>query len=100
MNQLLAAQIFVPTGPGQELLMATLFNDDTVLQHQNLIRPLHSGQAMGNHQHRASRHGPPEALLHSGLRFRIQGAGGLVQQQHSRVTHHGPGYGQPLPLTT
>ena len=53
---------------------------------------------MGDHQHGAARHGLIQAPLHRLLRFGIQGAGGLIQQQHRRIAEHRPGDGQPLQL--
>ena len=54
---------------------------------------------MGNGHHRLAFHQAVQALLNGGLHFRVQRAGGLVQQEDGRVLQHDACDGDALPLT-
>ena len=53
---------------------------------------------MGDDKDGPALHQLVHALLDQGLGPGVDGAGGLVQDQHRRVRHGGPGDGQQLPL--
>ena len=53
---------------------------------------------MGDDERRPAHHQPVERRLHNLFALRIEGAGGLVQNQDARVLQYSPGDGDALPL--
>ena len=56
------------------------------------------GKPVGDDKHRPARREAVHALFNQFFRPGVDGAGGLVQNQHRRVRHGGPGDCQQLPL--
>mmetsp|Transcript_29011 Transcript_29011/g.81160 ORF Transcript_29011/g.81160 Transcript_29011/m.81160 type:complete len:411 (-) Transcript_29011:664-1896(-) len=86
------------SGPRQEVGVGPVLHHAAVVQHEDLVGASHRAQAMGNHERGAAPHDPLQSLLHQSLALGVERAGGLVQQQHSGVLQHSPGYGYPLLL--
>ena len=80
--------------------MSATIHDPTLFEHDNLIRLLHRGQAMGNHQNRAIGHGLLQAQLHRRLGLSIQGAGRFIQQQDRGIPQDRASDRDALQLTT
>ena len=78
--------------------MAAPLDDFAVLQHHDGVGVAHGGQAVGDDEHGAALHQLIHALFDEGLGAGIDRAGGLVQDEHRRVGHGGPGDGQQLAL--
>ncbi len=78
--------------------MGAPLDDLPLLQYHDGLGISHSGEAVGDDKHRPAGHQAVHALLDKLLGPGVDGAGGLIQNQHRRVGHRCPGDGQQLPL--
>ena len=97
-HKLRIVQRGVEPAPGHQLVVIALLGDLSVLQHQNEIRVLNGGQAVGDDEAGAALHQPVHGLLDLDLRAGVHVGGGLVQNEHGGVAEHGAGDGDKLPL--
>src|SRR3954471_3678804 len=83
-------QLTVPAG----------FHDPPVIKDDDLVGMHDRAETMGNHE--AGPAGPQafQALMDEPFAFAIEIAGGLVQNQYSRVGQESASNGQPLTLAT
>ena len=79
--------------------MIAAFDDPAMLQHHNGVSVSDSGQAMGNEKNSASFHELIHAPFDEGFGTGVDGAGGLVENEHRRVGDGGPCDGQKLALS-
>src|SRR6185369_7522908 len=87
--ELLLVESRVEAVAGQQLLVSPSLDDAALLQDQDLIGTEDRAQAMGDDQA-----GPPhqerlQRTLDEGLGARIEGRGGLVQDEEARVAQDG-----------
>lgn len=82
----------------QQLLVVAPLDDAAVIQHHDGVGVADRAEAVGDDKHRAALHEPVHALLDEALCPCVDAAGGLVQDQHRRVGHSGPGDGKELAL--
>ena len=80
--------------------MVAALDDMTLVDHQDLVRLLYGGEAVGDHQGGARLAQLVDGRLDVAFGLGIQGRGGLVQQQYRGVTQQGAGDGDALALTT
>ena len=73
-------------------------DDPAGVEHDDLVGVAHGGEPVGDHQHGPLLHQAVDRLLHQPLRFGVERAGGLVQDQDRRVAQQRPGDGDPLAL--
>ena len=85
---------------GHQIGVGALFDDAARIHHDNPVGPLNRGQTVSDDEGRATGHGIMQGLLNQTLIFGVQSAGGLIEQEHGRIAHQGPGNSQPLLLTT
>ena len=78
--------------------MRALFDDASVLQHEDLIRGKDRGETVGDQDTGAGAHQRVDGSLDRGLRDGIQGGCRLVKDQQRRVLEQDAGYGDPLAL--
>ena len=90
----------IEAAPGDQLRVTALLYHHAPVHHDDPVRVLHGGQAVGNDQGRPPGHGLGQGELDQTLVLGVQGAGGLVEQQDRGVAHQGPGNGDPLALPT
>ena len=81
-----------------QLLVGSVFNEPAVLQEEDAVGLADRGEAVGDVDGRAALAQLPEAGEEFVLRLRIQGRGGLVENQDRRLAHEGAAQGQFLPL--
>src|SRR5690625_5003268 len=94
-------QLGIAPPGGQQLFVATLFDDAAVLEHGNLVGHSHGGKAVGNEDGHAVGTVLPEMLEDGGLGLGVHGGGGFIQHQDvCLAAHEGPGQGDLLPLAT
>ena len=86
--------------PRQQFFMCPVFDNTSLLFHQNGVRRPHGRQAMRNEEHRTSPTHLGEVVLDDGFRLVIKRTGGFVKDENARVAHQGSGNGQALALTT
>ena len=79
-------------------MVAALFHHLALVHDHDPIGLEHGGQTVGDNQGGTAYHGLFQGLLDETLILRIQGTGGLVQQQDGRIADQGPGNGQTLAL--
>lgn len=79
--------------------MCSLFNNVSILHNQNPVCRLYGGQPMGHHKAGPPFHQLFKCLLHPDFCSRINGRGGLIQNQHGRTHEHHPGDTQKLLLS-
>ena len=84
----------------QQLGMAALFQHTALVEHDDVVRVLDRGQAMRDHQRGAVLHQSLHGFLDQALRFGIQRAGGLVEDQDRRVLEDRARDGDALALAT
>ena len=96
--KLLPHQARIEPAARHEFLMSAGLRDAALAQHQDAVGVSHRGQAMGDDEAGAVVHQALQRLLHQRLRFAIERAGGLVQDQDSRVLQQRPRDGDALPL--
>mmetsp|Transcript_163293 Transcript_163293/g.396879 ORF Transcript_163293/g.396879 Transcript_163293/m.396879 type:complete len:476 (-) Transcript_163293:10-1437(-) len=88
------------TLPGDELRVGAALDDAALAHDDDLVRPAHRGQPVGDDQSRPAGHEPLESLLDQALRLVVQGACCLVQDHQTRTPQHRARYCDPLLLAT
>ena len=79
--------------------MAAALDDAAVIEHGDLIRHAHGGEAVGDENRDAIACELAEMLEHFGLGLRIHGSGGLIEHQHVGArAHEGARQRNLLPL--
>ena len=78
--------------------MGASLDDAALFQYHDAVAVSHGGKPVGNDEGGASMHEPVHALLDDLLCPGIDGAGGLIQDEHRRVCDSGPGNGKKLAL--
>ncbi len=79
--------------------MGAVLYDVSLLQHHDLVGIPYRGEAVGDDEGGASGHQTVHAVLHKLFCAGVNGAGGLVQDQHRRIRNGGSRNAQELPLT-
>src|SRR5690554_4888006 len=82
----------------QQLLVRAALHDAAGIYHQDLVRPLHGGEAVGYDEGGAPPHEDLQRRLHKRLGLAVKRAGGLVQDEDPRVLQQRAGDGHALPL--
>ena len=82
----------------EQVLMAVKGTDPTVVQHQDPVCPLHTGDPLGDDDLRDAGDLPGKCIPDPGVGGSIHCAGGIVQDQHLGPLQKGPGNTQPLLL--
>ena len=82
----------------QQIFVGVKAADPAVVQHQDAVRVLHTGNALGNDDLGGSGDYRLQGIPDFGIRGRIHGAGGIVQNQHFGLLQQGPGNTEPLLL--
>ncbi len=67
-----------------------------LMHHNNSVRVFHTGDPLGNDKLGGAGDSLGKSLPYPGVRGRVHGAGGIVQDQHSRFFHQSPGNAEPL----
>ena len=80
--------------------MSPGLQDSPTLHHADQIGRSNRTQPMRNHKTRAATHQATQTLLNQLLTVRIQIAGGLVQDQQTRISENSASNCQTLPLST
>ena len=83
---------------GQQFLVRAALDDFAVFDHQNAVGILDGGQAVGNDDGRAPLDDPVDGGLDARLGERIDGGGGLVQNEQAWIAQNSPGEGNQLLL--
>ena len=83
---------------GDQLIVAAALNDPALFQNHDAVGILDGGKPVGDNERGSPGHQSIHALLDQCLGAGVDGAGGLIQNQHRRVGHRRPGDGQQLPL--
>src|SRR5437867_7193901 len=78
--------------------MGPLFDDSAGVEDENPVRPTHGRYPMSDHEGGPAMHQAGQSLANKRFRFRIDGRGGLVQDQDGWVVHDGPSQGDSLDL--
>ena len=79
----------VGTAGGQQLVVAPLFHDAAVLDHNDLIGLHDRAQPMGHREHRARTLKGGQCLLDAVLTVAVERAGGFIEDQQLRVAQQG-----------
>ena len=82
----------------KQCAMAALLRDLSLAEDENVVRILHRGQPVGDHQHRFVPGQRLKGLLNLVLVLRVGEGGGLVQHHDGGVLQNGPGQGDALLL--
>ena len=91
-------ELVVPALLGDQLVVAAPLDDPALFQDHDAVGVLDGGEPVGDDEGGPPGHQGVHARLDQGLGPGVDGAGGLVQDQHRRVGHRRPGDGQQLPL--
>ena len=78
--------------------MGASLNDFALLQHHNGVGIAHGGEAVGDDEAGAAIHQAVHTALHQSLGTGVDGGGGLVEDEHRRVSNGCAGDGQQLTL--
>ena len=76
--------------------MAALLSDPLVGDVENPVSAADGGEPVGYHEGRLVLQDHAQGLLYQGFGFRVDGAGGLVQDDHGRVFQDDSGKGQKM----
>ena len=95
---LTGVELVVAAVLGQQILVVAPLDDLALLQDHDGLGVADGGEPVGDDEHGAARHQPVHALLDELFRAGVDGAGGLIQNQHRRVGAGRPGDVQQLPL--
>ena len=80
--------------------MSPVLDDASVIEYDDVVRMGQRGQAVGDDQSGAPAMATAQGIEDGGLRFRIDGAQRIIEQQDGRVLQQCAGQRDPLPLTT
>ena len=83
---------------GDELVVGAPLDNAALLQDHDAVGVLNGAEPVSDDKGGAPSHQGVHALLDQGFGAGVNGGGGLVQNQHRRVGHGGPGNGQQLAL--
>ena len=95
---LTGVELVVAAVLGQQILVVTPLDDAALLQNHNGLGVADGGEPVGDDEYSAPRHQPVHTFFDELFRPGVDGAGGLVQNQHRRVGAGGTGDVQKLPL--
>ena len=70
--------------------MGTRFDDDAAGQHHDPVGEVQRRLPVRDEQRRATGHHRPQRVVHSGLDPRVDGAGGVVEDEDARVVEDRP----------
>src|SRR6185369_13292020 len=98
-TMLARVKIVITSGQCVEGIVRSPLDDAAIFDHQNLLGASNGGEAMRDDERGAAFHEVGEAFLDGGLRFGIQAAGSLVEDQDARVGKNGTGDGDALALS-
>ena len=84
--------------PTQQIIMRPLFDYGAVAQNYYLIDVPDGREAVGDDDRGSTVHQSLQSLQQSCFRFRVEGRGRLIQDEHGRILEKGAGNGQTLPL--
>ncbi len=76
------------------------FDDPAVRNHRDEVGPTDGCQSVGYHQRGSVSHQTVERASHRQLGLRIEGRGGLVEDEDRGILEEGTGDGQALALAT
>ena len=91
-------QLIVTTLFLKELVVVALLQNLALGEHDDVIRVLDGGQAVGYDEHGADVHHLFKGILNQKLRFRIDVGGGLVEDHDLGLMNDGAGEGEELAL--
>ena len=74
--------------------MGAALNDAPLLQYHDAVGIANGGQPVSDDEGGAALHQGIHTPLHQGFGAGIDGTGGLIQDEHRRVSHSSPGNGQ------
>ena len=80
--------------------MAAGFDDAAMFHHDNPVSPLHRRQPVRNYQCGTADHRRFQCTLHQAFGFRIERAGGFIEQEQGRILQQGTCDGDALSLST
>src|SRR5262249_18426657 len=75
---------------GEQVAVAAVLDDPALGQHHDEMGVLHRGEPVRDHEHRAVRHQAVDRLLDQALRFGIERAGRLVEDEDGRIAQQRP----------
>ena len=84
--------------PGHQLVVAPQLGDAAVVDHDDAVGVAHGREAVGDDEGGASVHQVGEGLLDEVLALRVEGGGGLVEDEDGGVVQDGAGDGEALLL--
>src|SRR5262249_60862949 len=98
LTELELVELAVLAAARHQLAVRAALDDLPVRHDDDAVGTAHRRQAMRHHQRRAIDHEALERLLHEPFRLRVEGRGGLVEDQDGRVLEDRAGDGQALAL--
>src|SRR5215213_4756629 len=90
-SELLAREIKIKTTLLHQLIVIAGLSDHPFFQHDDRVRLANRAQTMRDDDRRSSRHQPTEVVLNRALRFGVERARRLVENQHRRIVVDGTG---------
>lgn len=99
LHHLEAIQLEIDSLQVHQLLVRSLLNGLAPANHHNAISIVDGGETMCYHDARPPLPGLVQRFLHDLLALRVEGRGGLVQEENLGVPDESPGYSNALLLT-
>ena len=96
LSELRLVELAVDAAAGQQLVVGALLGDDPVLDDEDAVGLENGGEPVRDHNVGAALHDSLQRVLNRVFGDRIQGGGGLVQDQDARVLKHHAGNREPL----
>ena len=93
-----SVQIVVTAFESVEGGVRAALQNQTTLDHQDLIGPADGGQAVGNHESGASLHQVAEPILDHGFRFGVERRGRFIEDENARICEDCARNREPLAL--
>uniref|UniRef100_A0A7S3CL08 Uncharacterized protein n=1 Tax=Strombidium rassoulzadegani TaxID=1082188 RepID=A0A7S3CL08_9SPIT len=106
LHLLLLLALLLPKSPvvavflGNQLVVRALLNNDSVLEHDDLVTVSHSGESMGNDERGRALRNLIDGLLNLLLGLRVKGRGGLIEAHDLGLLEQGSSNGDPLLLSS
>ena len=85
---------------GQQRAMRSLLDDSAVIEHDQLVHPLHRREAVRDNNRRPSGHQGPKSILNEGFAFGVERADRFIEDQHWRILEDRTGDRDSLALSS
>src|SRR5258708_30408136 len=81
-----------------QFVVGAVLDDPAALDRDDAVGPAHRGKSVGDNKNSAPFANPAHVVLDDALALVVEGTGGLIEDQNTRVSYKGAGNRNALPL--